>query len=507
MEFLRKINPVLYFILFLIILFFFFGFNDVITSRPGSIHAWRQADCASMALNYYQDGMDFFNPELMQQNADGNTSGHNISEFPVVYYIVAALYHVFGYHEIIFRLLNLLIFFIGLVFLYKILLRFLGNIFWAVSVTLLFYSSAILVYYSPGFLPDTTALALVFPGWYYFFVFMETGKKKTLVISFLFFTMASLLKITAALSPLAITALLIIDYLGIFKTEKRKNIFNNKAAIILALGVFFVVNAIWLAWVFYYNNLHNTDYFGTRIWPVWKLTSGEFSEVVKAIRLRWLGEFMNREVQLIYLVLGVFIIWTFNRTNTILLLTMVFLVMGSVAFVVMFFEVLGVHDYYLINLTIFPLFILLTGFESFKRNYPRFYNSVYVKIAFSILILFALINTKSKHSERIAGWWEPYAKYENLNNLSGYLDSVGLKKTDKIVVIPDCTPSLSLYLVNRKGWTMMKFHPAKDVLKYKKLGAEYLIINGPEYVHTNDFDSIPKVKIGEKEGVFVYKLQ
>ncbi|MBN2681903.1 MAG: hypothetical protein JXR58_05310, partial [Bacteroidales bacterium] len=175
MKKLFKYNSNLVFTLVFVAFSFFYGFHEYLFSRPHSYHAWRQADCGAIALNYYQDGMNFFEPELHQQNADDGKSGHNVSEFPIINYFVASLYHIFGYHEFIFRIVSLLIFYLGLLFLFKFLKKAFLDDFWAIIVSSIVMLSYITIYYSISFLPNTSALAFVFIGWYFFYLYYESN--------------------------------------------------------------------------------------------------------------------------------------------------------------------------------------------------------------------------------------------------------------------------------------------------------------------------------------------
>ena len=112
----RKIlkNNTLYFLLVLILVSLFYYYPKIVLKRPESVHKWRQSDCTSLALNYYQNGMNFFQPQTHNFTSDNDTSGYcATSEIPFVYYFVAILYKIFGYHDFIYRLFNTLIFYLG----------------------------------------------------------------------------------------------------------------------------------------------------------------------------------------------------------------------------------------------------------------------------------------------------------------------------------------------------------------------------------------------------------
>src|SRR5512133_2289169 len=146
-----------------------FRYPQTIVKRPQSVHNWRQCDGLSLTLNYYEEGMRFFHPQTHMLYSDGYKTGYTApSEAPLLYYAVAILYHLFGEYEVIFRAVNLLLFFIGLFYLYKLAIKILKDSFFPAIVLVLLFSSPVLIYYGNNFLPNTAALSLTFPGLYFF---------------------------------------------------------------------------------------------------------------------------------------------------------------------------------------------------------------------------------------------------------------------------------------------------------------------------------------------------
>ncbi|MBK8705849.1 MAG: hypothetical protein IPN33_21375 [Saprospiraceae bacterium] len=69
--------------------------------------------------------MHFFEPGVHNLVA-GN--GKTVAEFPIIYYIGAIFYALFGDHHVWLRLLNSLLFFAGLYALYRVLHGVLGDL-------------------------------------------------------------------------------------------------------------------------------------------------------------------------------------------------------------------------------------------------------------------------------------------------------------------------------------------------------------------------------------------
>ena len=106
------------FIVLVLVMSFIYHYHNILFLSPQSLHLWRQCDCLSITLNYYQDSNNFFEPAIHNLGHDG--TGKTISEFPVIYYLVAQIWKIFGIHEFIFRLIILLLFYAGLFSVFKV---------------------------------------------------------------------------------------------------------------------------------------------------------------------------------------------------------------------------------------------------------------------------------------------------------------------------------------------------------------------------------------------------
>ena len=89
-----------------------------ITKPILEVAMWRQCDTASIARNFYYNGMNIFYPQVMQ---GGTTEGYiGGTEFQIYPFTVAILYQIFGVHEYLGRLVSILAFCGGAFFLYRL---------------------------------------------------------------------------------------------------------------------------------------------------------------------------------------------------------------------------------------------------------------------------------------------------------------------------------------------------------------------------------------------------
>lgn len=504
------------FVSILVGLFFFYDYDDSSFKRPQSVHYWRQADCASLTLNYYQNGMNFFQPVTHNLTSDNFTTGYtSTSEMPLLYYSVALLYHVFGYHEFVYRLFNLLIFFTGLFYLYKLFYNLIKHQFWAMCLPLLLFSSPVLAYYANNFLSNSAALGIVFIGWYHFMEYYKSKKAVSFKKAMIFFAIAGLLKITALLSLGAIIGIYLFEKLF---PDNRNNIFSKGVAQLSAFALVLGIIGAWTAYASYYNDLHVTSYFSTTIFPVWRMSGDQIFDVVDHVMNQWFGQYFNVLLWGFLLLCFLAIILLQKGVNKTFLRLTFILVLGSWAYIALQFATFQDHDYYTLNLFIIPVFILITIIDLINTHFPKILKSKIVLVLMFSFTLFNLNYAATQLDLRYYGWRNNDGIKNDLEDITPYLRTIGIKRTDKVISIPD-ESHLSLYLMNQPGWTeyaerffnqreaVYLNHDNEGMDKSIANGAKYLILNGLNELYTRPFLQEYAVHlIGMFREVFIFDL-
>lgn len=477
------------FALALLIISYYYNYHEIVFKRPQSVHKWRQSDCASIALNYYQNGMNFFQPETHNLTSDGGTSGKACtSEIPILYYTVAALYKVFAYNESIFRILNMLLFFLGLFYLFRLLKNLLHDGFWAISLTLLFFTSPVLVFYANNFISNSSSLAFSIVGWYYFFRFYNSGKQKWFTVSILTFLFAATFKVSALFSLFAIGGIYLVEILGISKLKTTK-LFNQpiKQLLIMIAAVGIVFS--WILYARFYNQKHDCTYFSTTIFPIWSIDKAEVFNVLDHIRNLWLAQYFHLSVLIFLFVCLLFIIVWYKKNLKILNIALAIIFCEVVVYVLLQFWTFKDHDYYTIDMYILPVIILASTFYTLKVSFNKFFSRVITKVVFAVFVLFNIYYAQKMNTERYEGWMNNYGQVNDSYTITSYLRELGISANDTIISIPDGS-HVSLYLMNQKGWT--EYRDARlnreEPIPYNwdsigiqnsiDKGARYLIVNG-----------------------------
>jgi len=219
-------NKNVVFILFFIIICFIYNYQNIFQLRPRSIHQWRQTDCLSISINYYQNGMNFFSPEIHNLISDNKTSGKTAGEFPLLYYFIAILWKIFGVHEWIYRLVGLILVFIGLYSFFRISDYYIKDIYWSIGLSLLLFTSPIFANYGVSFLTNVSAICIVLAGWWLFLRFYISKSNRLLYLSMLLFLIAGLIKISTLISFIFLSAIFIGERIKILN-RKKEYIFNG----------------------------------------------------------------------------------------------------------------------------------------------------------------------------------------------------------------------------------------------------------------------------------------
>lgn len=484
----NKKNGILLFLFCLAAIALYYDYQTIIFKPTQSIHQWRQTDGASLALNYYHEGMEFFKPRTHNLTSDNGTSSYNATgDTPFLYYSVAILYKIFGYHEFLYRLLNTLIYLIGIIFLYRGLYVLLKDVTWASVISLLAFTSPVLVYYGSNYIPDSTALAVSFIALYHFFKYLDRPDNRNLRFMMFFYFLAGSLKITALISYFSIGMLFLLEWTGIFTRQGKKHF---PAPGIFISGTIISIGLI-LAWTFYaswFNRVHESTYFSTTIFPIWNLDHDAIKTILHAIRKNWLPEYFHFSI---YILAGMsllyFIIFNAQIKPAFRIIIPAILAAG-IAFFLLQFSLLKDHDYYMINIFIIPILLIAAAAEGLSRQKPRIFHSPYLKALMIILVLYNVYYSNGKLNER-------YYSEKNLRMLANNdfyditpaLRNLGLDRNTRVISLPGGN-HINLYLADQKGWTEFtdskfnrdkpyKYNSDRDgILRSINNGAEYLIL-------------------------------
>lgn len=521
----RKFSPLqinlMYGVLFLMIAWFY-GTFETMDRGPYSRHQWRQADCLSITQHYYQDNLPFLEPEI-HWRGEGQT-GKTISEFPIIYYSVGKIWQVTGKHYWIFRGISFLIMAFGLFYLKKLAQRFLKDDFWAIFIPLLLFSSPILAYYSNSFMMNTNAFALALIAAYHFYRHRAERSYKHLVYACILFLFAGLLKITSLLLFFGLGAIFLYEMLVKEKSLKArwKELLPYAATLVIILG--------WYSYAGSYNANNMSLVFLQGLLPIWELEWYDIYSNWKLLNSELKPAYFNVPALSMLGIIFIGLIINYKKANRYFLALSVLITIGIVGYILLFFQVFNVHEYYLTNLLIFIPLVSLLFLDYLKNNYETIFQSRTVKITASIGLLFliysAAVQTVVKYDigkewaknsfildkEQVKYWewyhWDYGNTLKELETIEPVFEKAGVKPDDRVVSFPDGSINISLYLMNRNGYNDYGHTDtrAEQVEKAKKWGAKFLVISNISLLEDESLMPYFKNKVGGTEHVSIYKL-
>ena len=414
-----------------------------INSPVLGVHSWRQADTASIARNFYANGMDFFSPQI---DWGGASSGLVGSEFPLYSYLVALSYKIFGFSEILARGISVLFSCLTILLIYQLTKHYFGvkPAFWS---ALLYSFLPIPVYYGRTIQPEALMMFLAALSLERWLAFLKSKDNIHLFVSWLAFTLAVLVKAIPLIwlgLPILITAI----QQGVVKEIR----FNLLVLASLVLSILWYTHA--------YNLFQSTGLsFG-----IWGANHGRFS-LSMPFQLEYWSNLTVRIMLRNLLILGfpLFILgakpW---RLNNIFILGLFSVLIGGA----MNPQSFSVHEYYQLPMMLF--FCPLMGMGVVRLQDKVLKNNL---LGFRFLLASLLVG--SIFMLQIDYWMMENKSVNPVWSNAKLIESV--TDSDSLVVsVTGGDPTL-LYLANRKGWVIPpESVNIQSIRNWKDKGANYI---------------------------------
>jgi len=510
----------------LLLLFFVisgaYQFHETLFLPPYGHHMWRQSDCLSIALNYFNEGLSFFNPRIHFQ---GIQEGRGVSEFTGVYYINALIWYVLGQvHPFTLRWTNLFFFYTGIYAIYILFKKSTNSSWWATIGALVFFCSPLFVYYGTSYLTNSTSFSFVLIAWYFFERYKTSKKLFSFLCFSLFVALAGLLRITMLVGVLPIFLYLFVEWL-------RTSLWLFKRKYIWPILGFVGVLFSWYTYVQWYNEWYGSTYFLTSLQPLWKASAKEVAHVLNAMRYHLLPVLYPKPflLSLAFIWLSFFFFWRkLLRLEKIILGTMP---LGLLAYFSLWFKNFDVHDYYLIEFLFFPFSLFYVLSSVLRRQAFAYFDNRALKVCSIVLlcVLFAYgyvyTNIRYKSADQVVGaqfilsqeeidhwnWvhFEQFQKYEGFKGIQPKMRSIGIQRSDKMISIPDASPNITLTLLDQKGFTDLYFidiYKADRIELFKQKGAKYLAVNNTKLLKESWIKPYLEHLVLKHNNIFIYRL-
>ena len=487
-------------------LFWIYGYHSTFSQPPQSVHTWRQTNSLSMTQMYYQYNVPFLEPEIQNQISDDGLSGKTVGEFPVIYFLVAKAWQLFGKSEWLFRVFHWLILFAGAFMLFRMMGKITGNPFMAAFVPLLMMTSPMIIFYGPNFLPDAPSLAFILISWYFLYSFIQKRKMLPLWLSAFFFFLAISLKITAATSFIAIGGWVLLETLFL---PREKRLFRFRLVHYIPFIIVMAALVAWYWFVYYYTDLHKGSFSYLGIWPIWKLSGEQFHRIMDTLDKIWFRDFFWPPLQYATFALWLFLLTQWGKLKPIMRYMLLVMPLGLAGILALWFQVLEGHDYYMISQIQTFLVIWIIFFIYFRDTRVSGYKAV--NVIWIIVVIFLAYNGRKRHLERYTGWMNEGYKvhFESLTTIQPWFTQWGVGENDLVISLPDYSINASLYYMNRKGYTDFASDFSREETFVKRIGqgAKFLVVNDSTILNRPEVSKFTLYPAGQYKNIRVYDLR
>ncbi len=481
---------------------------------PSHIHAWAQSDRYALALGFQHNGFNFFKPETLVMNHqfpdDWKTpSKESITavDFPVHDFIVAIIMKITGSHAPwVFRLYILLYSFIGLFFLYKLAFLLTDCFYKSIFVLIFAATSPVFIYYQAGFLPTIPSLANAIIGLYFYFKYMKFEKLSAFNFSIFFLTLAALSRATFIIPLFAV---LVIEFMRIIRKEAG---FTSKVfPVLISLSLFISY--------FFYNRWLGEKY--GSIFLNHFLPAKSFQEIIYLLKITLEGmgsQYFSIFHYIIFLLLSITaLFFKFFRKNNLLkssrqlLFLALLLFIGCIIFAEMMLWQFPAHDYYFLDTFYLPVILLLILILILiPKTDSKSGRIIYVLSVLLFSIPFVINGNNTQKTRRITGINDRTSTTNiDYGNSKTFLDSIGIPKDSKMLVLAACSPNIPFILMDRKGYADIS--PAKeDIKNMLTWDYDYIVVQNDVFL-TEIFSVYPEIiskitKIADNGKISVCKL-
>ncbi len=204
------------------------------------IHVWRQTETQTVINNFYSESLNIFNPHV---NDHADTARLHRMEFPLMQWIYAVFYKLFGPHIIISRILTFITGLFSVYGMYHFCKLTLRSTTLAAICAWCFNFSPVFYYYTMNPLPDNMALCFAIWSLTMFCRYIDEKRTSLIVWSAVLLSLATLVKLPYIIYGSFIAAYLVWQL-------KRGEISVNKFTLVTGTFAICIAPATcWYAWV------------------------------------------------------------------------------------------------------------------------------------------------------------------------------------------------------------------------------------------------------------------
>lgn len=463
-------------------------------------HFWRKSDTYAQIMNYYFNGLSFFDHGIYYNQLDSNSKA--VGEFPLMYWLVALQLKIFGNSILLIKFNWIMLLNIGLFSLFKIAYHFLKHFVLALVVPLTLFLSPVFTFYSIDYLPDPAALNLLFFGLWFLLRQSINSKRLDLVFAIGLISFAGMIKPFFLIPYIAYLCVLLIKVL-VFKHKSNTKLWIYLIPFLFVFGWFFYSE--------WYNATLGSNYFLSITVPIWSFELEKIKHILLVVNEQWADHYFNENLYFVFFALLVMSLAWWKKKWMDINLYYTFSVIGAICFLLLFYGMFEQHDYYIFPvLFLFPLTLIITLIKVnsvLKNNISQ----TLFGIGLLTLLFFGLNNSWEKNEYyRKVDWINNRFIFEKYQDLDSFLLKANVQKNDLVITVSDMSPSFALSLMDRKGWSGYQLKRSTTIQEMINRGAKYIIVNDLKPLSPKDSLKVSlylDYPVIDTNHIFIYNLK
>jgi hypothetical protein len=421
---------------------------------PVGYMQWRSTLGLSVARNFHDEGMNILKPRI---DSRGNRSGITGMEFPLVNYLTATAYKIFGVKDYVWRSVMLLFSCVAIAFFFLFFELLLCSRALAFAASLLLIFSPLFAYYSSVYLPDIPSLSLLLASFFFLHRWGSERRTQHLVLFSLCFCLSGLVKISALL---AIPYILIYSY---------RNTYSSKR-VVIQLSICASIIATWYLFARHLSTSNGSTEFLLAIRPL--AGASRLFKIAHRVFLQWLPEMYINYAEFIFMIIGIYALIIERSMFVHFRLFLYWYGGGVLIYMFSMFSMLGEHDYYMIPSLPILVGVATIGIYSLKQRIYESHKKKWWKPVFIVLLVAIPVFGYARGFSRLNKGMK-WLSHEQMT-LAEHLRNSNLDQ-EALVIITDDSPSVHLYYARRKGWWITENVSVGEFNRMIDDGAKYLI--------------------------------
>jgi hypothetical protein len=424
--------------------------------------AWRQFDTEFYAYDFYKNGIDLFKPSVSWMGGYKTT----ILEFPLISGVISVFYLLFEPSVFIARSV-IFVFFLGSAFyLYKLFAKLYYRS--LASIILLVYLLLPLsIYYSRAVNIDFPVMFFSLSALYYFIIAIDSENYHYIILGVFLSTLAFLIK--------APYVFIIYFPLSFYIISKKKIQFAFKAAPLMVIPL--IIFYFWYSYTILINSNSPDWYFIPDYFKFTNMSSWYFGDLDQRFDYNNWERLATRFgasgitfVGLPFFIIGLFVKPASGFSRKF----MFWYSAGTIVYLLIFFSLNIIHDYYQIPLIVISTMYIATGIDYIFRKI-NFKKVLYDRI----LLTFRLISLSVNGIWFTERW---YYKPDNIRHSAAELIYRNTEPDELVIASIDLTDPRDPRILapsRRYGWAIRISDLNRSLIERLQLeGANYLSVTG-----------------------------